>query len=227
MGIAYNPRTITDGLVLCLDAGNRKSYPGSGTTWTDLSGNNNHFTMVGTLSFSNGVFTSTATTANYFIRNPFSHPTTAATIEIWCLANSGTSGDAFWSYSVSDADNHQLLFNQSDLTLYGPSNATNVPSGVNIADGNWKQLVRTSNRSNGAEVLYVNGVSRFTTTINSGTNFTSGGSLVLGQEQDSVGGNLDAAQALEGKYAIFRMYNRVLTASEIQQNYNATKSRFQ
>jgi hypothetical protein len=39
MGIAYNPRTITDGLVLCLDAANSKSYPGSGTTWTDLSGN--------------------------------------------------------------------------------------------------------------------------------------------------------------------------------------------
>jgi hypothetical protein len=41
MAISYNPRTITDGLVLCLDAGNSKSYPGSGTTWTDLSGNGN------------------------------------------------------------------------------------------------------------------------------------------------------------------------------------------
>ena len=39
MGISYNPRTITDGLVLCLDAANTKSYPGSGTTWADLSGN--------------------------------------------------------------------------------------------------------------------------------------------------------------------------------------------
>jgi hypothetical protein len=38
MGISYNPRIITDGLVLCLDAANRKSYPGSGTTWFDLSG---------------------------------------------------------------------------------------------------------------------------------------------------------------------------------------------
>jgi hypothetical protein len=42
MGIAYNPRTITDGLVLCLDAANPKSYPGSGTTWTDLSGRGNY-----------------------------------------------------------------------------------------------------------------------------------------------------------------------------------------
>jgi hypothetical protein len=227
MGVAYNSGSIiTNGLVLCLDAANRKSYPGSGTTWTDLSGRENNFTMVGTLSYSNGIFTSTASTANYFIRNPFSHPTTAVTIEMWCLANVGSSNDAFWSYAISGADNHQLLFNQSNVALYGPSNATNVSSGINVADGNWKQIVRTSNRSNGAEVLYINGVSSFTTTMNSGTNFTSGGSLILGQEQDAVAGGLDATQALEGKYAIFRMYNRVLTAQEIQQNFNATKSRF-
>ena len=46
MGIAYNPRIVTDGLVLALDAGNTKSYPGSGTTWTDLSGNGNTGTLV-------------------------------------------------------------------------------------------------------------------------------------------------------------------------------------
>jgi hypothetical protein len=41
MAISYNPRIVTDGLVLALDAGNPKSYPGSGTAWTDLSGNGN------------------------------------------------------------------------------------------------------------------------------------------------------------------------------------------
>ena len=41
MGINYNPRTVTDGLVLALDAGNAKSYPGIGTDWFDLSGNGN------------------------------------------------------------------------------------------------------------------------------------------------------------------------------------------
>jgi hypothetical protein len=225
MAASSGPDVIDAGLVLALDAADRNSYPGSGTTWTDLSGNGNNFTMVGTLSYSNGIFTSTASTANYFIKNPFSHPTTSVTIEMWCLANSGSSADAFWSYAISDVDNnHQLLFDPSNLALYGPSNA--VSSGISVADGNWRQLVRTSNRSNGAEVLYINGVSQFTTTINSGTNFTSGGSLVLGQEQDSVGGTFDAAQALEGKYAVFRMYNRVLTASEVSQNFNATRSRF-
>ena len=47
MALAHSPRIVTDGLVLCLDAGNPKSYPGSGTTWTDLSGNGNDITASG------------------------------------------------------------------------------------------------------------------------------------------------------------------------------------
>jgi hypothetical protein len=45
MSLIHSPRIVTDGLVLCLDAGNPKSYTGSGTTWTDLSGNGNNGTL--------------------------------------------------------------------------------------------------------------------------------------------------------------------------------------
>jgi hypothetical protein len=43
--LAHSPSIVMNGLVLCLDAGNSKSYPGSGTTWTDLSGNGNTGTL--------------------------------------------------------------------------------------------------------------------------------------------------------------------------------------
>ena len=46
MATLYSPKIVTNGLVLCLDAGNNKSYPGSGTTWNDLSGNNNTGSLV-------------------------------------------------------------------------------------------------------------------------------------------------------------------------------------
>jgi len=46
VALSHSPKIVTDGLVLCLDAGNPKSYPGSGTTWTDLSGNSNNGTLV-------------------------------------------------------------------------------------------------------------------------------------------------------------------------------------
>ena len=45
MGVLYNSRIVTDGLVLCLDAGDKMSYPGAGTTWTDLSKNKNNGTL--------------------------------------------------------------------------------------------------------------------------------------------------------------------------------------
>ena len=48
MGLAHSPRIVTDGLVLALDAGNTKSYPGSGATWTDLSGKENDATLTDT-----------------------------------------------------------------------------------------------------------------------------------------------------------------------------------
>jgi hypothetical protein len=52
MGIAYNPAIIRSNLVLCLDAANPKSYPGSGTTWTDLSGFGNNGTLINGVGYS-------------------------------------------------------------------------------------------------------------------------------------------------------------------------------
>ena len=56
MGLAHSPKIVTNGLVLCLDAGNTKSYPGSGTAWTDLSGRGNNGTLTNgpTYSSTNG-----------------------------------------------------------------------------------------------------------------------------------------------------------------------------
>lgn len=225
MGLGHSPDIFANGLILCLDAGNPKSYPGTGTTWYDIGNNNqSNFTMGGSLTFSSGSFVSTANTSNFFIRNPFNHPINLLTAEMWVLCNIGGSLDALWSYAVPGNDNHQLLYDQSNLSIYGPSGA--VSSGISIADGNWKQIVRTSNRSTGEEKLYINGVLRFTTTLAAGTNFSSGGSLVLGQEQDSVGGTFDATQSLEGQYSIFRIYNSILEESQVLKNFNALRRRF-
>jgi hypothetical protein len=54
MGLSHSPSIITQNLVLCLDAGNPKSYPGSGTAWTDLSGNGNTGTLVNGVGYNSG-----------------------------------------------------------------------------------------------------------------------------------------------------------------------------
>ena len=54
MAIKHSPRIVTDGLVLYLDAANTKSYPGSGTTWTDISGKSNNGTLTNGPTFDSG-----------------------------------------------------------------------------------------------------------------------------------------------------------------------------
>ena len=103
MGISYNPRIVTDGLVLALDAGNTKSYPGSGTTWTDLSGNGYHATKTGSrVSYSSAEsaweFTGTSDTDSHGIYITGLNYVTGSsdaipnlTIESWIKCNSGTT----------------------------------------------------------------------------------------------------------------------------------------
>jgi len=224
MSVGYNPSIATAGLLACIDAFNKRCYNGTGSTAFDLAGDNN-MTIGGspTFSASQGWTFTNGSTANYMIRNPMTMPTTTCSYEIWCKTTVGGTG--IISYASSVADNDFLLFNPSDLSLYTAAAAIN--SGISITDGAWKQVVRTSNRTTGAEVLYVNGVSQFTTTLAAGTLITSGGSLVFAQEQDSVGGNFDPGQAFGGNIALFRLYNVVLTADQVLQNFNATRGRFE
>lgn len=53
MGAVLNPDIVTDGLILCLDAGLPKSYPGDGSIWYDVSGNNRDATLFGSIEYSN------------------------------------------------------------------------------------------------------------------------------------------------------------------------------
>ena len=95
MAIFYNPRTITDGLVLCLDAANSKSYPGSGTTWTDLSGNGNHVTISGATYNSSerlGCFDFDGTDDYAYSSSTVNNMSSLSGLSlfIWCKADSGS-----------------------------------------------------------------------------------------------------------------------------------------
>ena len=112
MSIFYNPRIVTDGLVLALDAGNTKSYPGSGTTWTDLSGRGNTGTLTNgpTYSSANGgsiVFDGTNDHVTMSGNNisGLSAETTDFSICIWVKYNSTASYGAFFAKQNSISSN--------------------------------------------------------------------------------------------------------------------------
>jgi len=226
MSAVRGPKIIKDGLVLCVDAGSTRSYSGSGTVFHDLSGEDNHLTIVGSPAFSRADgFTFEAVTSKYLKADPFPFPTTELTMEIWCKT-SNASARSFISYSDRSDHNESLLFDPPSIHLYGPS--SNIDTNIAVNDGKWHQVVRTSKRSTGGEILYVDGVFRYGVgTLAAGTNFTTGGVLVVAQEQDSAGGGFNAGQAFVGPQAIIRIYDKVLTAAEIKQNYIASRGRFE
>tara|TARA_R100000152_G_C6699597_1_gene129393 strand:- start:41 stop:730 length:690 start_codon:yes stop_codon:yes gene_type:complete len=225
MSARRGSQIIRDGLILCVDAGSERSYSGSGTVFHDLSGEENHLTIVGSPDFSRDEgFTFEAVTSKYLKADPFPFPTTELTMEIWCKT-SDTGQRSFVSYSDRTDHNESLLFYPDSIRLYGPSSL--LYTYKSVADGKFHQVVRTSKRSNGAEILYKDGAFYYGVGyLAAGTNFTTDGILIVAQEQDSAGGGFDAAQAFVGPIAIIRIYNRVLSTAEVLHNYNATKKRF-
>jgi len=212
MGVTYNPRIVTDGLVLALDAGNTKSYPGSGTTWTDLSGNGNNITLGSSVSFvsSFGGVLNFPEDANGYGRNTSMNLSSSNyTVMSFVRKNvSGNDGRTITAY------NNNWLLGHHDTT-YGDYYANGwVYSGAGTSDTVWRMFTGTGDISADSYNLYIND-----SIIVSGS---AGGSA------GPNGWNLNNqySQYSNCQIATLICYNRVLTASEIQQNFNATRSRF-
>lgn len=224
MGVVYNSNIVTDGLVLCLDAANRRSYPGAGTIWTDLSGNGNNGTLTNGPTFSganggsivfDGVddFTSLSGTIN--LGSTF-------TILSWVKLSTLAGGEYIvYGTDANGADN-SLGFISNTVWLFATETAdVNNFSliGGSIASTNiWYCIGCTINGSTAK--IYLNGVE-----LNSTTRaFTIG---AWNSSGNSIGRRGSLAQRyFPGNIASVQAYNRVLSITEIAQNYNAQKARF-
>ena len=215
---------VTSGLVLNLDAGNGNSYSGSGTTWTDLSGNGNSATITnGSYDGANGgsiVFNGTNTQVLYTkIINSGDF-----TCEIWVKQTSANYGSAMMfggSDYFSGPDNCQLAVNGGDGSIgialnnagisVSPANASSATS-VN----NWCQVIWS--RSGSTINIYANGVFKSSGTSSAELRIDRLGSV--GGQPGSLG------KWLLGNISSAKVYNRALSAAEVLQNYNATRGRF-
>jgi len=231
MGIAYNPRIVTDGLVLALDAANSKSYPGSGTTWTDLSGFGNNVTITNGPSFSNGEFTLDAD-AYFGASNNFMGTTDATNVSysFFMKFNWGTpiGYKTIFGFQQSNFDrvanfvlNTNLSNLEFDLRNAGTQNR-NIFQYNMSAYANQTSLI-TYTFNSGEHKLYVNG-NLVSTQTHSLTTFPT---WSTGAGGFCVGNNLASTRYLgEGTFSHMLIYLKTLTPQEIQQNYNALKGRF-
>ena len=227
MGVYAGPDIVESGLVLALDAANRKSYPGSGTTWTDLSGNGNTGTLSATsigYDSANGgslVFDGTDDYVNLSFVNPF-----AETVIVWAKSAT-TNWNTYGWLSVSRSQNGHIIHPDSagrTVDFY-MGNSTGVefsgylgsvtPDNITIPH----MYAYTTNGSNlhkgyldGVEVV-ISSSSITRTTSPTAQNYYIGSDFTLNRFGN---GNI---------YSCLR-YNRALSATEIAQNYLATRSRY-
>ena len=162
---------------------------------------------------------------NYFASaDNFNHPTSELTIEMWVLSDINDTNKTFYSFISNDSKTlYHNISNQSNLTIFGPRSS--IETGISILDNTWKCIARTSLRSTGTEKIYVNGNLVFTGNIDPAINFNSSGIILLGQKSE-ITGSLDPNSSYLGNIAIFKLYNKVLTETEIKSNFNAVKGRF-
>ena len=216
MGIDYNTIIVTDGLVIYLDAANTRSYSGSGTSSNSLVGGIGATLVngVGFTSSNNGAFTFDGSNDYINFGNSSAVQQSSGTLSAWAKASSPGGG---YRGIIAKQGAYGLFYTDSVLVAYDWAADAPRSTGVNIADNTWKNVVLTyqSGVSNGTRI-YINGVLVLTTTI-----------TVLNQINNLFGGaEANASQFSACQASSFKMHNRVLTATEVLQNYNATKKRF-
>ncbi len=213
MGIAYNTSMISDGLVVYVDAANPRSYPGTGNTWYDLSGNNNHMTLVNGVGFSSvsGGVMQTDGTNDYIVLSPFDQRTTNHTIMGASRYSGATRGRIIASFT-----NNWLLGHYNNIMPVYYAGAWVTPiTGTGTTE--WLILTALENYSADLWTYHCNGVQGNTPTPSSGVEGPNG--LCLGAYR----GN---SQFSTAEISFLIVYNRLLTADEIKQNYNAIKKRY-
>lgn len=215
---------VQQGLVLNLDAANPYSYAGAGTIWYDVSGNNYNSTLNGSLTFSdNSISLGSSTNITNYISVPASSLSglTSWTIQMWLNIN---ASNAIESFLTCGEGNNFLWFFEGRSTLAFQNTGSSTIS-YPTAIGEW--FLFTATGTGGSISVYKNGLSLGSFANTTTITISSSIGIILGQEMDNnTTGGFDATQAFLGKYGSVSFYNRVLSASEVLQNYNATKGRF-
>jgi len=223
MASNYNPSTVTSGLVLSLDAGNVKSYPGSGATWTDLSQNGNNGTLVNSPTYSStngGILTFNGT--NQYGSTPLSlGGYTAYTVAAW-IKTTTTGKEIAGTYGAGNVFEFFIL-NDGKLSVYAYGATLSYRASTSsVATGSWVHCAGVYQGSTATLNTYVNGALANGTL----TGATVPTSLTVSASTVVIGNVNSGSYFFNGSMGQISIYNRALSAAEIAQNYNALRGRY-
>jgi hypothetical protein len=228
LSVKGGPATVLSGLVLELDAGNIKSYQSGSTTWFDKSGNGNNATLVNGPTFNTGSLGSIVFdgTNDYAQIPTFLIPTGSFSCESFFQWSSlGTDTGTVFSLNYDYPNTGYLIRQKDDI-----SGKFVIWSDYGSESGIFSTLALTTNTWNHVTVIqnsntcsiYINGVLDSSQSLPNPV-LSQSFRVLLGARATS---GSSAGAYLSGRIAISKIYNRALSASEVLQNYNATKGRF-
>ncbi len=226
---------VTDGMVLNLDAANRKSFVSGSTSWSDLSGNRNTGTLTNgpTYNSANGgsiVFDG----VDDYVDTPYTTPIglNGFTYECWIKYTASQSAAVINKRIGASTYEQFALFIAGDSSGNTPggklcvgdvktvSLLRSIATPTSFNDGNWHHAVGT--RTSTSTSLYVDGNLQ-TTSTSAAIDLSTASKLFIGRT-----GNNQAVEGVSfnGSISNVKLYNRALSATEVLQNYNALKNRF-
>mgnify|MGYP003673006238 CR=1 FL=1 len=230
---------VTNGLVLDLDAAKLASYPGTGTAWRDISGNNNNGTLTNGPTFSGigkqASIVFDGTDDRVTITNPLLSSTGNWTVSSWFnfsvlnidLTNGSTA--ALYNQYIASTGNGRIVFrifndgsviNKLQLFLGSGSNYGNqfITGTTTITTNTFYNFVVSRNGS--TFTTYINGVLEVSSTL-------TGINVTILQSTPEIGGITSGNFGwLNGRVYNTSIYNRALTEAEIQRNFQATRFRY-
>ena len=224
------PAIVQNGLLLNLDAANPASYSGSGTTWNDLSGNNNHGTLAANNSgslpvFQNGSFYFNGTSSYVSIVSSVIPNSGSFSVSTWAKMSSGRFTEMINTRNASTVTGFLLTSSGSDIRaqINNPSFNQFVFSGTHstVQDDTWHLITITVDGTTRTMNAYVDNV------FISSNNFTAGS--LVGQSNFVIGWDYawsGGAEYFRGSIATVSVYNYALSNTEVTTNFNATKTRF-
>ena len=245
MAFGNGPRIVSDGLVFALDAADRNSYPGSGNTWNNIAGGGYTATFVNGISYTSSLnqgILATNTTSSYIeIAGSTSNNDNAWTadntigsntvcFEVWIKTTDGSG----WILSKpwNGAGQYNMTITNGAWTVMVATNTSSTINFANAINNNiWRQIVVWANST---QIGYYLDGGLHSGSQNHGLTGGVGSSgnatlplILMTLYPYGQGASIpDGFTIFPGNVAIFKKYNRVLTASEVLQNYNAQKSRF-
>jgi hypothetical protein len=235
MSVKGGPNTVTSGLVLELDAGNIKSYPTTGTTWFDKSGNANNGTLINGPTFNTGSLGSIVFDGvdDYIVTPAVNLNSFGFTMNMWfkyqplsairfLLDFKGTTPNNVVGIYIDPSN--QLILDDRDGPVVPGGDISAIKSISAISPNVWINLSATVDRSLGAgneDNFYINGTSFASSYV-----YADNLNTAYASNPFYIGNVSGSGYPYKGDIALIQIYNRALSSSEVLQNYNATKGRF-